>query len=411
MQKNITAIILAGGKGTRLGEVTKITPKPLIKIGENPFIFYVINNLSRYGITKFIISTGYKHEAFEEFIFYEKSLRKFSITLVKETFPMGTGGGLKMCEQYINEDFLLLNGDTFYDINILDLFQYYKSQENITGCIALKEIKGSNRYGNVVLKNERVMSFREKEDTIPNNNILINGGIAIFSPEIFGYLSGKPQSLERETLPELAQRGLLGGKIYKNYFIDIGLPLSLKKAKNEIPQVYNRGAIFLDRDGVINKDFGYVGTLERFEWIEGAIDAIKTANNAGYLVIVITNQSGIGRGLYTEEDFHYLMEAINNMLKEKGAHIDDYYYCPHHEQANLEKYKKRCSNRKPGSGMLLQAINDWNINLERSIFIGDQLTDVESGKNIGVDTHLFNSKIETLDQIVQKFISATNMVE
>ena len=154
----------------------------------------------------------------------------------------------------------------------------------------------------------------------------------------------------------------------------------LEEAKITIPRTCNRGAIYLDRDGVINKDFGYVGTLDRFEWIEGSINAIRRINNAGYLAIVITNQSGIGRGYYTEQEFHNLMSAISDMLNEKCAHIDDYYYCPHHEHAALNQYKKNCAYRKPGSGMLEQAINDWNIDLEKSIFIGDKSTDIRLAK-------------------------------
>jgi D-glycero-D-manno-heptose 1,7-bisphosphate phosphatase len=148
-------------------------------------------------------------------------------------------------------------------------------------------------------------------------------------------------------------------------------------------------AIFFDRDGTLNEDIGYLFEFEKFKWIDGAIDTIKFCNENNYLAIVITNQSGVARGFYTEADIRKLHERMNEDLKKYKARIDDFFYCPHHPNAVIEKYRIDCECRKPKSKMLEDACGKYNIDKSKSLMIGDSIRDVECAENAGIRGILF----------------------
>lgn len=135
-------------------------------------------------------------------------------------------------------------------------------------------------------------------------------------------------------------------------------------------------AIFLDRDGTINVDKGYVHRVEDFEFMERVPEAIAWMKQLGYLVIVLSNQSGVARGFFREQDVECLHRYINERLAEYGTGIDAFYYCPHHPQAVVETYRRECNCRKPGTGLLLQALQDYSIDLEKSWVVGDRERDL-----------------------------------
>jgi D-glycero-D-manno-heptose 1,7-bisphosphate phosphatase len=152
-----------------------------------------------------------------------------------------------------------------------------------------------------------------------------------------------------------------------------------------------RGAAFLDRDGVLNVDHGYVCKSRDFEWIAGAREAIRYLNDAGYLVVVVTNQSGIARGYYTEAEFRALHRWIDEHLRESGARVDAVYFCPHLPDAVLPVYRKECECRKPRPGLLLQAVRELDIDPASSFLIGDEARDCAAAAAAAVASHLFTS--------------------
>lgn len=163
----------------------------------------------------------------------------------------------------------------------------------------------------------------------------------------------------------------------------------------------NRPALFLDRDGVINVDHGYVHRPEEFEFVEGIFELVATANGAGYLVVVVTNQAGIGRGYYGETQFHALTDWMKIKFSEHGGIIDAVYFCPYHPEHGIGAYRRESEFRKPAPGMLLQAQSELGIDLERSIFIGDKLSDMAAGRAAGVGTLLhLNGERTGADSIV-----------
>lgn len=154
----------------------------------------------------------------------------------------------------------------------------------------------------------------------------------------------------------------------------------------------NHPAVFFDRDGVLNIDSGFVHCPEDFQWIDGAMQTIKLFNDAGYLVFVVTNQSGIARGYYTEHDVHQLHHWMNTELAKQHAHIDAFYYCPHYQEAELEQYRKICHCRKPMPGLIHQAMAEWSVDKNKSFLIGDRDTDVKAAASAGIRGYLFDEK-------------------
>lgn len=145
-----------------------------------------------------------------------------------------------------------------------------------------------------------------------------------------------------------------------------------------------RRAVFFDRDGTLNEDTGYLYRQEDFRWIPGAVDAIRHCNRLGCLVIVVTNQSGVARGYFKEEDVHSLHRWMNEELEKQGAHIDAFYYCPHHPKGTVAEYAKECACRKPAPGLVDMACRDYSIDRKRSLMIGDKDRDVECAHRAGV---------------------------
>lgn len=164
--------------------------------------------------------------------------------------------------------------------------------------------------------------------------------------------------------------------------------ISAKNLKNQ----NTLKAAFLDRDGVINIDYGYVYLKKDFHLISGVFDALRYLQSLNYQIIIITNQSGIARGYYMEEDFKKISEYMINLLGGKGINIKDVFYCPHHPNGKIEKYRKECNCRKPKSGMIDAAILKYNIDRKKSILIGNSDSDLEAGKNSKIKSFLFNTE-------------------
>ena len=170
-------------------------------------------------------------------------------------------------------------------------------------------------------------------------------------------------------------------------------------------------ALFLDRDGVINIDYGYVFKIDSFKFIDGIFELCLEANKLGYKIIIITNQSGIGRGYFSENQFQVLTQWLENFFKTKDIIIEKTYFCPHHKDAKIGKYKKECFFRKPNPGMILKAAEDHNIDINESILIGDKSSDIQAGKSAGIKKNLFlknelyqlseNQRCKIIDNLVE----------
>jgi D,D-heptose 1,7-bisphosphate phosphatase len=383
------AAILIGGKGTRLGDAVRNTPKPLLEVAGRPFVEHVMLNLRRFGFQDFVLLAGYQsdvvHEKYGADSAFARELRA-RIRVLVEPSPMGTGGALKHAQPYLRDEFLLLNGDSIFDFNYLDLTNCVYEQEpgDWLGRVALLPVADASRYGLVELDGTTIAEFREKPK-VPEPG-LVNSGVYWLKSEVLNYIEDTPCSLEQQVFPKLVAASRLIGRVYQGFFIDIGIPDDLQRARGTLLDDLTKPAAFLDRDGTLNHDHGYTYRIEEFQWIEGAKAAIKLLNDAGYLVFVVTNQAGIARGYYDAAAVETLHDWMRNELAIIGAHIDDIRYCPHHPEGTVEGLAILCNCRKPGTGMLLSLIEQWHPELSRSFMLGDADKDVEAGEAVGLQS-------------------------
>jgi D,D-heptose 1,7-bisphosphate phosphatase len=394
------AVILAGGRGTRLGALAGGRPKPLIAVGGKPFILYLIENLHRFGFDEIVVLAG----PFADI--YRESLRSVAVsgaklTIVEEDRPADTAGALAVAAPHLRPRFLLLNGDSYFDFNWLDLAAR-RQRGRWLARLALRRVPDAGRYGAVELAGARVTRFSEKGLAGPG---LINAGLYWMKRAILDEIGETPLSLERTLLPRLVERGLVAGVVHDGRFVDIGMPEDLAEADQLMPQWQRRPAVFLDRDGVINRDTGYIYRKEDFVWCEGAREGIRRLNDCGYFVFVVTNQAGIARGLYRPADVERLHRWINRELGRIGAHIDRFYFCPHHPTDGSGEYRQVCQCRKPAPGMLLQAMREWPVDRTGSIMIGDKASDMEAAVAAGIAGMLVREG-DSLDAIAAKLIAA-----
>lgn len=395
------AAILVGGKGTRLGELSRNRPKPMQDVGGQPLLEHIIWNLKRFGVRRILLLVGYQGAYIVDHFGDGKGFG-VEIDYSFEDQPLGTGGALRAAEDQLDDAFFFLNGDTIFDFNYDDLAVLTLSSSALIG-MALRSVNDIARYGNVRLENDTVTSFSEKSESGAG---LINGGVAVVKREALALFPAAPSSLEQDVLPLLVTNGHVCGRRYSGFFIDIGLPKTLDAASRSVPRWRQKKVLFLDRDGVLNKDFGHVATPDRFEWIEGAVATVKTMNDLGILVIVITNQAGIARGYYSEQAFHEFMNWINDELRKGGAHLDAWYYCPHHPDVGSDDYRRECECRKPEPGMLVDAMTDWQVDPARALLVGDKETDLIAARQCGIRALLYREADGALvDRIPVKFYS------
>jgi D-glycero-D-manno-heptose 1,7-bisphosphate phosphatase len=378
-------VLLAGGRGTRLGALSDTVPKPLVPVAGKPFIQYLVEEFRRFGLRDFLVLAGHLGEQLRDFFARGPDLG-VAVEVLIEPKPLGTGGALRFARERLAETFLLANADSFFSINYLDLLRPPHATSWL-GKLALRRIENGDRYGVVEIEGTRVANFRDRGTA--GGASLINGGLYLLRRELAYRMAEEAFSLEREVFPRVAQEGMLHGEIFDGPFIDIGVPDALAAAETVVPGIVTRPAAFLDRDGVLNLDDGYVHRPESFRWVDGAPAAIKILNDAGYFVIVVTNQAGVARGYYEEADVDRLHRWINEQLRPLGAHVDAFYHCPHHPDGTVAAYARACDSRKPGPGMLLRAMSEWPVRHDGSFIIGDKESDLEAGRRAGIPGYFF----------------------
>jgi D,D-heptose 1,7-bisphosphate phosphatase len=354
-------------------------------VAGKPFLDYILDELSRYpAIESIVLLAGHRAEQVVER--YEgRRWRGAAVSVVSEPAQLGTGGALKHAASLLENKFFLLNGDSFFDFNLLDL-AVEAARSSAVVHMALKRDQAGDRYGRVLLEGEVVKSFLPA-GAQPSGPI--NSGVYCIDREILSFIDEVPCSLEQRVFPILVERGQLRAAVYDGFFIDIGIPADFERAQRELPETIHRPAVFFDRDGVLNVDKAYVYRTEDFDWIAGAREAIKLCNDRGYLAFVVTNQSGVARGYYGVDDVHRLHDWMNRELAKVGAHIEEFQYCPYHEDGTVEEFRRASDRRKPAPGMILDCLKGWPVRKESSLLVGDNPRDVEAATAAGIPGHLF----------------------
>jgi D,D-heptose 1,7-bisphosphate phosphatase len=383
------AILLVGGKGSRLKELTRTTPKPLMEIGDNcVFLDLLIENIARQGFDRILLLAGHFGEQIVNR--YEgRVIRGAAISVAIEPEPKGTGGALRWSRDKLDPLFLVVNGDTYFDIPYRALEAALHDAPTALAAMALRDVDDAARYGSVGMEGARITCFREKIASAKPMHARINAGVYLMRREAIDAIGNGQVSLEADVFPKLASCARLVGVPRKGYFIDIGLPQTLSQARCDLPTIMQRPALFLDRDGVMNVDHGYVHSWDQLDLLAGVAEVIGAFNEAGWFVFVITNQAGVAHGYYDESAIDVLHDQIRDWLALSGAHVDAFFYCPYHPQGSVEAYRADHPDRKPSPGMLLRAIAEWPVIAKHSFLVGDRDTDLVAAAAAGIKGHHF----------------------
>ena len=426
-------VIMAGGKGTRISSVASDIPKPMIKIEGVPVLEREIICLRDQGFRDLIITVSHFAEIIMDYFSNGEKLGVNIEYFVEET-PLGNAGALFKLRDKLQEDFLLVNADSIFDVDFNRFCEFHKKTG---GLVSLFTHPNSHPYDSGLIiadENHVVKKWLAKEDERPvwyQNRV--NAGIHILNPVVLDKAGINPDvigtevdgkcvkvDLDRQVLKPLCGTGQMYCYDSPEYVKDMGTPdryadvcEDYRKGRVESKNLHNKQkAIFLDRDGTINKYVGFLRNIDDFELIPGVTDAIKKMNRLGYLVIVITNQPVIARGEVTYEELSEIHNKMETLLGMDGAYLDGIYYCPHHPDSGfkgeVKELKIICDCRKPKPGMLYKAAEDYNIDLSQSWMVGDGENDIKAGLNAGCHTALIGKDdysqemtVKTLEEFVE----------
>lgn len=415
------AVIMAGGKGTRLAALTQDIPKPMVPIEGIPILERELSCLKEQGFTDIIITVGCLGTVIIDYFGDGGGVSPVTgkpfgvhIEYYFEKEPLGNAGALFRIKEKLREDFLLLNADAMFYVDFSRIVSFHKKHG---GIVTLLTHSNSHPYDSALIIADaagRVERWLTKEDVRPTYyKNRVNAGIHIVSPELLSKEIHKEKiDLDKDLLRPLAGTGKMYAYDSPEYVKDAGTP----KRYDQVCEDFRNGiivrkclvnkqrAVFLDRDGTLNRYVGFLRDVRELELLPGTAEAIRGINRSGYLAVVVTNQPVIARGEVTVSQLGEIHNKLETELGRQGAYLDAIYYCPHHPDSGFDgeisELKFDCACRKPKPGLLLQAADDMNIDLSQSWMIGDGRADIEAGKAAGCRTVLIGSKDQGYGQDV-----------
>jgi mannose-1-phosphate guanylyltransferase/phosphomannomutase len=390
-------VILAGGRGTRLGEHAQAIPKPMVTIGGRPNLEHQILLAKRYGFARVLILTSHLADCIEAH-FGDGRCFGMGISYCAEDPPLGTAGALRHASGLLDDSFVVLYGDVFVECDLARLWVAHAKSRPFATLVVHpndhpydSDLVEADAEGWISAIHPKP---RPEDQYLPN---MVNAGVAVIERKILDLIPPRRHlDLAIDIFPALAHdRGL---RAYRSaeYFKDFGTPDRLARTRSDfetgkperLSRSSRRAAIFIDRDGVINKERSHLSDPAQMELITGAAGAIRRLNQAGFLVIVVTNQPVIARGACTLAVLQLIHNKMETLLGREGAWIDDLYFCPHHPDkgfaGEVPELKVDCDCRKPKTGMFKRAIQDWNISLSGSFGIGDSRRDVIAARQLRI---------------------------
>lgn len=418
---------MAGGRGTRISSVANDIPKPMIRIGEKPVLEHEIECLREQGFADIIITVSHLGDVIMNYFGDGSAIspvtkQPFGVNIeyFVEKEPLGNAGALFKLKDKLTEDFLLLNADAMFHVDFNRFVAYHRKRE---GLVTLFTHPNNHPYDSGLIianKDGVVQQWLTKEDARPKYYCnRVNAGLHVISPVLLeNEIKTAKIDLDRQLLKPLAGSGKMFCYDSPEYVKDMGTPeryctvckdyedgkIGSKNLKNK------QRAIFLDRDGTINKYVGFLRKTEDFELLDGVVEAIKRINASGYLAIVVTNQPVVARGEVNYEELDEIHKKMETLLGNAGAYLDKIYYCPHHPHKGYagerQELKIECECRKPKPGMLIRAAEDFNIDLEKSWMVGDSQTDIEAGNAAGCRTILIGEQQYGQDLTVDSLLEA-----
>lgn len=381
------AVIFCGGRGSRLGEITKTTPKPLLNINKKPFLFHLIKKLENEGVSKILLLTGYKNTLFDKFIvnFATELTSDISTNFMPEEYE--TAQRLKNVVNVLDKNFFLLYGDNYWDGNFKQHVNLKKNNDIVT--TVFKTYK--KEKGNISIKSlDKDIMFSKTKKL---NYDYLDMGFMVADKEAlkkFFLNYHKNEKFSDVIFPYFNSINKLGLVTTEVRHQSIGTIEGLSKTKNYLK---HKKFIFLDRDGVLNerpKKADYVKDTSEFIWKKNSIKGVNYLCKLGYKIIIISNQPGVARGKMTLENLNQINKKIKQDLIKYNSKIHDFFYC-------LHDWNDGCSCRKPEPGLLIQAQYKYNLQLSNHIFIGDDSRDINAGEKVFMKSYLLDKRQNLYD--------------
>lgn len=392
LPSHVPAIILAGGFGTRLRHIVQDVPKPMAPINGRPFLEILLDYLRDEGIQRVILATGHQAEVISQH--FGDSYNGISIEYSHEEEPLGTGGAIKQAfERFQLSEAFVLNGDTFFPVSLARQY-YFHEQWNADVTLAVKYLTDFDRYGTLTWNAfNRIEGFNEK---MKQKEGWINGGIYLLNKSIFLAEFPTTFSFENSVLETHCNSHHIYALPSSAYFVDFGVPEDYARFQleiNSLESIINKHlhTLFIDRDGVINDRIpgDYVRQPDQFTFLPGVVNAMKKLRNLYDLIVVVTNQQGIGKGLMTPDNLESVHTHMLELLTAEGVALDCVLHCP-----KLAIDHPAC--RKPNVGMAFEAkFTLADIDWSACTLIGDSTSDIEFGLRVGMNTILVGDKSQT----------------
>lgn len=391
--------ILVGGKGTRTKSISKNIPKPFLKINKKTIIERQLFQLRKYKQI-YLLSNNLITK-------FTDKLSKWNVKVIEETKALGNAGCLKNLQKF-NDDILVISGDLIFNFDIERYVNFHKKKKSDVTFLVHPNDHIVDSDVIELDKNSKLIKFHKKPHTRDDIGNLCLAGIMIIKKKILKHIrQNKFQDFSKHIFPILIKKKI---KIYgyntREYIKDAGTPKRIKLVRKHLKSIkYLKGslkkkipAIFLDRDGVINKEYSNQHYQNPLEIITGSIAALKKINNIGFLAVIVTNQSAVAKGIITIKNLEKDHKKLEFYFGSKGSYFDRIYYCPYHPEkgfkGEIKKYKKNSTWRKPNNGMFKQAIKDLNIDINKSYMIGDRYSDYLAAKKTKIKFLLVGNKFK-----------------
>ena len=397
------AFIMAGGKGTRISSIASDIPKPMIRVCGKPVLEYQIDCLRKQGIMDFILAIGHLGDVVRGY-FGDGSRWGVKISYYQEEQPLGTAGAVAAMKKDLQGDFLLLNGDLIFDVDVARMLAFHRDNHAL---ITLAAHPNSHPYDSALLVTNQdgcVVQWLSKDEPRALYKNRVNAGVQILSAKVFApFTEVKKLDLDKDIIRPLLSTGGVYAYDTTEYIKDMGTPERYDRVCQDMETGVVRRknlsqkqrTVFLDRDGVINVHKGFLKRSADMELLPGSAEAIRRINDSGYLALVVTNQPVIARGDCTWEELDEIHRAMETLLGSEGAYVDGIFICPHHTDrgfpGEVAEYKIDCECRKPKPGLLLRAAQQYNVDLAQSYMVGDSDSDIQAGIAAGCRTAFIGS--------------------
>lgn len=400
--KDVQVVVLMGGLGSRLGDITANQPKPLVPIHGKPFFEYELKLLLQSGFRKFLFLVGYRSEMIEQY--FGHGSRYGEDISIRYSYDgenlLGTGGAVVRALPMLEDEFLLIYGDSFMDVDYGEiLYRYWRGkQDGKQGLMTVLKNEGRFDASNVRMVGGEIFSYK-KGVSDPSYDY-IDYGIEVFQKKVFENLP-TDEHIDLAAIQEqlVTERMMAVCEVYRRFY-EIGSPLSLQEFREYADQRFyaKRQAVFLDRDGVINEiccndDTEQLDSplhADELVLLPQVNDAIQKFNDAGFYVFMVTNQPAAAKGKTTLAELYDINHILIRMLEAQGGHIDEAAMCPHHpkgSEKSAERFLIRsCECRKPGTGLIDGIVDKYAINMKHSWMVGDSYTDIQAGRKAGLRT-------------------------